>query len=543
MGDDRESYGDRVIDDAIEDELIRQVGRDRLVDKPRRPKARPSGWEDGGEAPSPLVRDKPPAAAYPMNALGPLGDAARAIEDMTQAPAALAAQSVLGVASLALQGFADVQLHHSQDARAPLSLFLLTICGSGERKSACDKLAMQPVRAFEARLQAAREGELQSHRNRLAAYLEYKKQILKKAKSSEGADQAKRELDALGPEPEAPLGPSIVASDPTIEGIIKNLHGLRASLGLFSDEAGAFIGGYAMNRDNALKTAAKLSKFWDGATIDRWRAEDGNSLYLGRRLCCHLMAQEVAAAGFLADPVMNGQGLLARFLIVQPTSTIGFRLRDGYDEASARALSRFQLKISDALNAELPLAKDTRNQLEPRLLALSADARNCLMRFAQEIESAQRPDGMLDELKAFASKAAEHAARLAGIMSLYDRIDAREVDAATMQNAVDLVRHYIGEAERLTGGAGLSMDIVNTEKLRVWLLNKWPHEHISATDALQRGPLKRGFSAKDIRALLNILETHDWIVREEHGAVIDGQRRREAWRIRRLKSGQQKSEI
>ncbi|ACT59330.1 YfjI family protein [Hirschia baltica] len=492
-------------------------------------------WSHGEFPPSPLLREKPPAAPFPIDALGPLSDAARAIEDMTQAPSALAAQSVLGVASLAVQGFADVQLHHSGSARGPLNLFLLTICESGERKSGCDKLAMGPVRSFEAKLQSDRQSEMQSFQNQQAVFMERRKNILRNLKSTDAAVQAKRDLDALGPEPEPPLSPSIVASDPTIEGVIKNLHCMHPSLGLFSDEAGAFIGGYAMNKDNALKTAAKLSKFWDGAAIDRWRAEDGSSLFLGRRLCCHLMAQEIASASFLADPVMNGQGLLARFLIVQPASTIGFRLRDSFCASSVTALSRFHLRISDILHADLPLAENTRNQLEPRLLELSGDAKDRLKAFAQDIEKSQQPDGTLEGLRAFASKSAEHTARLAGIMTLYADLRSTSVEGPTMENAITLVRYYINEAERLTGGAGLTRDIINAEKLRLWLINKWPHDHVSATDALQRGPLKRGFSASDIRALLEVLQAHDWIVKENRGAIIDGQKRREAWRIRRAK--------
>ena len=536
MGDESPQYADQIIDDAVEDELIRQIGRDRLVDKAANHQLQSSDWTDGRTAPLPLIRDKLPASPYPMATLGPLEDAARAIQDMTQAPEALAAQSVLGVASLAFQGFADVQLHHDDKARAPLSLFLLTVCESGERKSACDKLAMQPVRAFEERLQGERQQDVLGFQNEHAVYAERRKQILKQLKTPQAAIEARRLLDELGPEPEPPLGASIVASDPTIEGIVKNLHGLRASLGLFSDEAGAFIGGHAMNKDNALKTAAKLSKFWDGTAIDRWRAEDGNSLYLGRRLSCHLMAQDIAAQGFLADPVMNGQGLLARFLIVQPTSKIGYRLKDEQEASSAPAHYRFHLKIMDALLADLPLAKDTKNQLEPRLLELSPDARTCLRDFARQVETDQRPEGVLEDYRAFASKSAEHAARLAGVLTLYENLSATQISEEMMRNAVELMQHYLKEAQRLTGGVGVAQEIVDAEKLRVWLIEKWPHEHISASDAIQKGPLKRGYSTKTIRHLLEVLAAHDWLVKQPQGALIDGAKRKEAWRVRRRKS-------
>ena len=61
------------------------------------------------EGPQPLLRDIPDGAPYPVEALGPLRAAVEAVADISQAPAAIAAQSALAVASLAVQGFADVE--------------------------------------------------------------------------------------------------------------------------------------------------------------------------------------------------------------------------------------------------------------------------------------------------------------------------------------------------------------------------------------------------------------------------------------------------
>lgn len=60
----------------------------------------------------PLHREVPPPRPFPMQALGPLLQAAEAIQARTQVPPALAAQSVLAAATLAVQAHADVQLPH-----------------------------------------------------------------------------------------------------------------------------------------------------------------------------------------------------------------------------------------------------------------------------------------------------------------------------------------------------------------------------------------------------------------------------------------------
>src|SRR5271170_8319176 len=93
----------------------------------------------------------PVKSAYPTDALGDvLGPAARAIAAKIQCPEAMAAQSVLSVASLACQALADVRLPYGQTR--PLSLFALTIAASGDRKSSADREAMIPVRMREQKL-------------------------------------------------------------------------------------------------------------------------------------------------------------------------------------------------------------------------------------------------------------------------------------------------------------------------------------------------------------------------------------------------------
>src|SRR5205814_10416217 len=103
------------------------------------------------EPPRPLMREVPAADPYPVEALGNvLGAAACAIHDRVQAPIAICGQSVLAAAALAGQGHADVVLPIGPGQSRPLSLYLVSIAASGERKSACDSEAMWPIRRREA---------------------------------------------------------------------------------------------------------------------------------------------------------------------------------------------------------------------------------------------------------------------------------------------------------------------------------------------------------------------------------------------------------
>ena len=64
---------------------------------------------DGDEEPTPLIHEIPAGDPFPIESMGPLKEATAAILDITQAPAAIGAQSLLAAASLACQGHADVQ--------------------------------------------------------------------------------------------------------------------------------------------------------------------------------------------------------------------------------------------------------------------------------------------------------------------------------------------------------------------------------------------------------------------------------------------------
>ena len=117
---------------------------------------------EAAPAPLPLVPPMPAAQPYPAGALGPiLSSAANSIAAKCQCAPALAAQSVLAVASLAAQRLADVQLPYGQTR--PLSLFFVTIAASGDRKSTVDNEALIPVRKHEKTISRTHTGATMKH--------------------------------------------------------------------------------------------------------------------------------------------------------------------------------------------------------------------------------------------------------------------------------------------------------------------------------------------------------------------------------------------
>jgi Protein of unknown function (DUF3987) len=455
-----------------------------------------------------------------------LGSAARAIHERVQCPVATCGQSVIAAATLAAQGHADVELPTGHIK--PISNFFITIAETGERKTAADSEALWPVRKREKTLREAYDEALPSYENQKVAWEKARDAAVKKANGDRGAINFA--LDAIGPAPKAPLPSMLTCTEPTYEGLCKYLHVGQPSIGVFSSEGGQFIGGHGMSDDNKLRTAAGLSKMWDGDPVDRVRSGDGTLVLPGRRVAVHLMAQPEVAAIMLSDRMLLSQGLLSRCLITAPESTSGTRVWREPTESADLAIKRYGARLLQLLERPLPIAEGKTNELAPRVLPLAADARKLWIAFADAIERQIAPEGALSPVKGIANKLPEHAARLAAVMALVSDADTTEISAEQMAAGITLAQHYVAEALRLFEASRVSDDLRLAQKLMTWLHETWSEEFVSLPDIYQKGPnaIRDSRTAKRI---VDILEDHGWLDLEKSGAEVAGQYRRIVWRI------------
>lgn len=496
-----------------------------------------AGTEYTGEGPQPLLRPITPGADYPREALGPLREAVEAVQGMTLAPLAVPAQSALAVASLAVQGFANVETLGG--GFAPPSLYALTIARSGERKSSCDAPLMAALRAYEREQAKAQRDDLIQWRNAQSLWKGERDRILAEAKNGKGEKRvaAQVDLDRLGPEPIAPPSADRTVTEPTFEGLTKLFAEGQPSLGIFADEGGQFIGGHAMNSENRLKTLTALNDLWQGNPIRRTRAGDGAYTLFGRRLAVHLMIQPEVARGLLADGTASGTGFLPRFLITEPPSTIGTRL-SSLTRRDDVALGRFSERLRTILETPMPMDAETR-ELQPRALCLSPDARALLVAFADTIEQEQRTGASLAHVTGFASKAAEQAVRIAAVLALWGDLMTPTITVQAMAWGIALAQFYLSEAVRLADTALVSAETAQAEGLRLWILDRWQEQArrmdrdpatITPKDAMQYGPNALR-EAKTARKLMATLADSGWLAALPEGEVIGGVSRKVAYRI------------
>jgi hypothetical protein len=402
------------------------------------------------EPPRPLTRELPPADPFPIAALGDiLGPAAQAIHDRVQAPPAIGAQSVLGAATLSVQGHADVALPIGGGQAKPISCYFVTIAATGERKTASDHEALWPVRKREAASRETYDADLSAYLNDKIAWEEARDAAVKRGKGDRAAIRAA--LDALGEAPAAPPHPILTCPEPTFEGLCRLFVDGWPTLGIFATEGGQFIGGHGMSQDNKLRTAAALSSLWDGEPIKRIRAGDGVILLAGRRLAAHLQVQPTVADVWLGDRMLEDQGLLSRLLVSAPDSAAGIRFHHEEQPETDRSLKRYGARLLEILETPLPMSAGKGNELTPRPLPLSPEAGRRWIDFADHVERAIAPDGALEDVRGFANKLPQHAARLAAVLTLVSNIDAGGIADDEMWAGIALAEHYAAEAVRLFG--------------------------------------------------------------------------------------------
>lgn len=419
--------------------------RDRYADQ----------WEGSAlnQPPRPLLPDTAPPTPYPADALPHLmKEAVHAIAEHVQAPLALAGQSVVGAAVHLAQARVNAPHIHSPDGM-PCSLFLLTLGNSGDRKSACRKLAFKEADELE-------KAERAAYRDAVAC-------IMAEAESLKG--KARDDFMAAHP---LPADPSTQYTDATFERIAGDFIRGKAAASWDTDEGGQMLGGSSLKSETRTAIVGGFCKAFDDGRFERTRSHgnaEGSGVAYDRRLSIHLMAQPVAVAEALADPLLRGQGFLPRFLFTSPQSLAGSRLltierleRKSYADPR---LQRYWARCREIM-ASPPFIDDS-GEVRPPVMAMDMAASIIWLAFYNETETEQGALGRYAGLQPFAARAGEQARRLAAVLACFEGIEA--IDADCMQRACNLVRHSLSEWLRYTDAETIAPELKSAAAVMAWM--------------------------------------------------------------------------
>lgn len=124
-----------------------------------------------------------PGSSFPLQSLPQeIYDACADVQSATQAPTELIIAQAFGVAAAACQGCFDAELPHGQ--RVPISLNLVTLGASGERKSTVNQLMAMPLFEFQRAVDAQSTDILRRYETEQEAWLAQQRGLLKALEKS-----------------------------------------------------------------------------------------------------------------------------------------------------------------------------------------------------------------------------------------------------------------------------------------------------------------------------------------------------------------------
>ena len=428
-----------------------------------------------------------PNSPFPFEALPPiLRGAVAEVSTRMSAPVALVTGSALAAASIACQDVVDVE-RPGGIGRGPVSLFVMTIAASGERKTSVDRLFFDPIVALERRRQAAYETERQVFEGDMAAWNAKGQGLRTKLRDSVQRGRATADVEVLIAEhqrmkPVAPRDARILFNDVTPGALLQRLAHGSGSGALHTNEAGSLVGGRGFSDIPA------LCSMWDGQDLKVDRLENASSFWLPNpRLTCSLMIQPGWFVKFCQrhDEVARSSGLLARMLLSQPPSTMGGRYLHLYRESRRQNLDMYNERIADLLTKQRP-------DRERKAMPFNADAAELWTNAYNAIENNLRPGNVWCEIPDYASKAPENIARLAAIFNLLGG-DSTHITRESVQRAIHLMGWYLVQFDLFFGRTRhLHDDNENGQTLLRWLLS-WSRQHalsnfITTRDLSRYGP-------------------------------------------------------
>lgn len=459
-------------------------------------RAKQVGWVDAGQVahpwrtPDTLLTETQPAP-YPTASLPTaMREAVKAIARHVAAPEALAAQCVVAAAAYLAQTRINAPHIHYPEGM-PCSLYQMALADSGDRKSACYRLAFKPL------MEAERQ-ERDRHAA-MAAEHAHKASLLK--------GKAQQEFENNNP---LPANPRTMYTDSTFEKIAKDFVLGMPAASWATDEGGRVLGGHSMQAETRAATLGGLVKLYDDGTVERDRAGESGGIAYDRRFTMHLMAQAVTVREALNDPLLQGQGFLPRFLLTSAPSLAGTRLISAETLQSSAyqdpAVQRYWSRVKEI--AATPRQINGVGAVRPPVIELTAEALNVWLDFYNRVEAEQSRVGeYAGRLKPFASRAGENARRVAAVFALF--IGEQEITAPTMAAACGVVEHSLVEWARWLGGSDADTK-GNREALDllVWLKSKGLdsfHRDLLGT----RGPVRGRAKQRD--KLLGVLLDAGWL--------------------------------
>ena len=410
---------------------------------------RPLGWPD---LPASIIAKPAPPDLYPVDVFPrELAEVLGAVQRLAQCPADIAGAALLGALALLVQH--DWRVQTLAPHPSPAGLYLVAIAESGLHKSAAFSLVAEGNQQADILLGTRWNEAVQR-----------------------GAVKEVKEGDCEGTAPRSSL-PVALLSEFTTDGMLRQLQDGRPAVASWEAEAGTLIN-MSFHGSRSPRTMGYLNKAWEGAALFKTLADGQAGIYVPQG--SYALSIVWAGAPAVMLPVIFGRdaahGFTARCLVSQGSELVDLGDPLERDHDLVRDFNAAVLRVRQAQDRGMeyaPIAGEPRR--EDRTIRLSTEARDVLKDFyrgQRSVASRWRHDGQNHEA-AFAERAPEHAARIAGVWTgweAYHRTGGPVPDelcseAGTVEKAVRLVDWYQNEVARLAPATGVTLKAACAEHL------------------------------------------------------------------------------
>lgn len=442
------------------------------------------------------------SSVFPVGALPPKArEMALAVSRFVQVDVSLAAQTILGVASAAI---AHKVVITERDWREESNLWVVGAAGSGERKSATQRLVARPLREVERERQTLERtliAEAEAHLEMLKAQYADQVKIASKATGEQRVveETAVRELAGRLADAEAGRASEtrLTADDITAEYLGSALADNNPLL-LISAEGGLldnFTGRYSN-----IPNLDLLNGSYSGDPYSPGRTTRKAEPIERPILCMALLPQPIVIAGLATNQILIRRGTLSRFLYWFAAPMAGKRSPEARD-LDPTPVDAWGLLIRDLLS--LPSTDD------PYIVMPTDSASRVLEDYRRHAEKLLATESS-DAMRSWLNRASGHQQRLACVLHFLEHGSAgtlQFVSEETAEAAATLIRAYEHHA-RIAFNLMDEVPVINRARAVLEWIVRSRVEETTVREVLRA---HRGLRANEMREALAELEARDWL--------------------------------
>lgn len=337
------------------------------------------------------------------------------VVETTQAPLELALASALSTLSMLCQPLIDVK--RPEDMIGPVSLLVISIASSGERKSTVESMFLGYIRTYVKNALALHRKNLLAWSIRLEAWEARKRKLIKDMSNTpETAPEYQLlESDLLRHheiKPERPRAFNPFYEDTTTAALINGMRLDMPWAALMSSEGISVLKG-------VFNDYGKINALWTGSVIDVARATVEGCSLNDARLTVGIMIQPEILRQYLEQKGDRARsvGLLSRALVFHPESTQGTRFINSRS-VNKEVFARYNERVHSLLEKCMSRLRNTAE--EKQIISFSTTATAHWTESYNKIESELQEGGAYERSKDHASKLSENIARVAALLHYFE---------------------------------------------------------------------------------------------------------------------------